>query len=87
MLMTAALSGRPDAVRLLLQRGARVDATEPYRGQTALMWAAAEGNTDAAAVLLEAGANVTAKSKAGFTPLLRPRSRGWVADVGSVRSS
>jgi uncharacterized protein len=70
MLMTAALSGRPDVVRMLLQRGAKVDAVEPYRGQTALMWAAAEGNTDAAAVLLEAGASIAATSTGGFTPLL-----------------
>ena len=58
MLMTAALSGKADAVRLLLTRGAKVDANEPYKGQTALMWAAAEGNTAAAAVLLEAGADI-----------------------------
>ena len=59
MLMTAALSGKADAVRLLLTRSAKVDTKEPYRGQTALMWAAAEGNTAAAAVLLEAGADLT----------------------------
>ena len=56
MLMTAALSGKADAVRLLLQRGARVDVKDSYRGQTALMWAAAEGHTKAAELLLEAGA-------------------------------
>src|SRR6185503_6238971 len=70
MLMTAALSGKPDAVRMLLTRGAKVDTKEPYRGQTALMWAAAEGNTAAIDVLLEAGADVTLKSNGGFTPLL-----------------
>ena len=32
MLMTAALSGKADAVRLLLTRGAKVDTKEPYRG-------------------------------------------------------
>ena len=32
MLMTAALSGKADAVRLLLTRGAKVDAKEPYQG-------------------------------------------------------
>ena len=57
-------------MRLLLTRGAEVDAIEPYKGQTALMWAAAEGNTAAAAVLLEAGADLNAKSTGGFTPLL-----------------
>ena len=70
MLMTAALSGKADAVRLLLTRGATVDTKEPYRGQTALMWAAAEGNTAAVDVLLEAGADLKLKSNGGFTPLL-----------------
>jgi ankyrin repeat protein len=70
MLMTAALSGKAEAVRLLLTRGVNVDAKEPYRGQTALMWAAAEGNSAAVDVLLEAGADVTLKSNGGFTPLL-----------------
>ncbi len=31
MLMTAALSGKPDAVRLLLTRGAKIDTKEPYK--------------------------------------------------------
>ena len=70
MLMTAALAGKADAVRLLLTRGAKVDAIEPYKGQTALMWAAAEGNTAAVDVLLEAGARLDAKSTGGFTPFL-----------------
>jgi ankyrin repeat protein len=70
MLMTAALSGKADAVRLLLTRGATADTKEPYKGQTALMWAAAEGNTAAVDVLLEAGADLTLKSTGGFTPLL-----------------
>ena len=70
MLMTAALSGKADAVRLLLTRGATVDTKEPYRGQTALMWAAAEGNTAAVEVLLEAGADLKLKSNGGLTPLL-----------------
>src|SRR5688572_3721372 len=68
--MLPTLSGRPDAVRLLLTRGAKVDTTEPYKGQTALMWAASEGNTAAVDVLLEAGADLTLKSTGGFTPLL-----------------
>ena len=56
--------------RLLLTRGAKIDAKEPYEGQTALMWAAAEGNTAAVDVLLEAGADLKLKSNGGFTPLL-----------------
>ena len=36
----AAQNGRPEAVAVLLERGANVNAIEPFRGQTALMWAA-----------------------------------------------
>ena len=42
--MTAARGGHVDAARLLLERGAEVDARERWHGQTALMWAAAQGH-------------------------------------------
>ena len=42
VLMIAARTGRVDAVRLLVARGANVNATERWYGQTAIMWAAAE---------------------------------------------
>ncbi len=32
ILMTAALSGNPDAIKLLIQRGAKVNEVEPYKG-------------------------------------------------------
>ena len=41
--MTAARTGLPDAVKLLLDRGASVNAAEKWHGQTALMWAAGQG--------------------------------------------
>jgi ankyrin repeat protein len=69
-LMTAAASGNPEVVRLLLKRGADANAIEPSRGQTALMWASAEGNSSAAGELIEFGAHVGTKSRSGFTPLL-----------------
>ena len=39
--MTCASSGSADAVRMLIARGADVNAKEPSQNQTALMWAAA----------------------------------------------
>jgi ankyrin repeat protein len=82
--MTAGLSGRVDAVKLLLARGARVNVQEPTRGQSALMWAAAEGHTAAAETLLEAGADLAARSKGGFTPLLFATRNGHAETVRTL---
>jgi len=51
-LMAASRTGNAEVVKLLLAHGARVDAKEPSRGQTALMWAVAENHAAAARVLL-----------------------------------
>jgi ankyrin repeat protein len=69
-LMSASLNGNVDTVKTLIKAGAKVNLTEPYRGQTALMWAAGEGHAAAAAMLIEFGGDVKAKSKAGYTALL-----------------
>src|SRR6476659_7437447 len=55
--MTAARAGNVDAVRLLLDRGADVNAREQYKGQTALMWAAAERHPAVVKLLLDRGAD------------------------------
>src|SRR6185312_64122 len=54
-LVWAAKSGRVDAIRLLVELGARVDS-DPYRG-TALAWAAVNGRVDAVRALVELGAD------------------------------
>jgi ankyrin repeat protein len=54
-LVWAAKSDRVEAITLLVESGARVDA-DPYRG-TALAWAAANGRVDAIRRLLELGAD------------------------------
>ena len=73
MLMAAAASGNPDAVKALLAAGAKVNAAEPRRGQTALMWAISEQWPSIAKILIEAGADVNAsthmRKEAGFTPM------------------
>ena len=61
-LMTAARTGRVEAVRLLLDHGADVDAAEQWRGQTVLMWAAAEGHAAVVRELIARGADVHARS-------------------------
>ena len=67
-LMTAARTGKVDAVKALLAHGADVNAKESRRGQTALMWAAAEGNVEVVEALLKAGADLHARLDSGFTP-------------------
>jgi ankyrin repeat protein len=54
-LVWAAKADRVDAIRLLVELGARVDA-DPYRG-TALTWAAAKGRVQSVRVLVELGAD------------------------------
>src|SRR5205085_8069146 len=62
VLMTAARAGNVDAVRMLIDRGADVNAREHYKGQTALMWAAAERHAAVVKLLLERGADWTVRS-------------------------
>ena len=54
-LVWAAKSDRAEALRLLVELGARVDA-DPYRG-TALTWAAANGRVDSIRTLVQLGAD------------------------------
>jgi len=54
-LVWAAKSDRIEAIRLLVELGAGVDA-DPYRG-TALTWAAVNGRTDSVRALVELGAD------------------------------
>jgi ankyrin repeat protein len=62
VLMVVARTSQVDAARVLLKRGANVNAVEQWRGQTALMWAAAQQQPAMVKALLAAGANVNARS-------------------------
>ena len=61
-LMVVARGGYVDAARLLLKHGANVNATEQWRGQTALMWAAAQRQPAMVKELVARGADVNARS-------------------------
>ena len=61
-LMTATRTGSLDAVKLLIDRGAQVNAREGQRGQTALMWAVLENHPAVARLLIEKGADVNAQT-------------------------
>jgi hypothetical protein len=59
---------QPEILRMLLAKGASVDATNDL-GETALMWAAKGGNPDGVEVLLKAGANPRKRDRAGHDAL------------------
>ena len=58
-LMMASRTGDVATMKLLLDRGADVNAKETTRGTTALMWAAAQGHAAAVQLLVERGADVS----------------------------
>jgi ankyrin repeat protein len=75
-LMIASRSGSLAAVKLLLEKGAKVDAADSRKGQNALMWAAAEGHSDIVDLLIQSGANVKTASDGGFTALVFATQKG-----------
>jgi ankyrin repeat protein len=62
VLMTAARTGSAEAVTLLLDRGADVNAQDKWYGESALMWAAAQNHGEAVRVLISRGAPVDSRS-------------------------
>jgi len=78
----ATLAGRTDAVRYLLEQGARVnDADED--GDTALHKASFFGQVEIATMLLEAGADPNVKNQKGATPLLNA-TIPWSAEIAGL---
>jgi ankyrin repeat protein len=66
-LMISALTGSPASMKLLIERGADVNAKNAF-DSTALMWSVTD--LEKVKMLVEQGANVNATSKQGNTPLL-----------------
>jgi len=66
----AVIAGQIEATKLLLEKGANINAkADDEHGGTPLHWAAFVARMDFVKVLLEAGADVNAKSKNAYTPL------------------
>jgi len=79
-LMLASRNGNVDAIKVLLDHKADVNATDKLRGTTALMWATEEGNAPAVKELIDHGANISAASfsdtkgaKAYLAPTIKDR--------------
>ncbi len=68
MLHTAAAQGREDAVKVLLGRGAAIDARDRW-GWTPVSAAVESGRAETWELLLVAGADVNARNNDGWTPL------------------
>jgi ankyrin len=85
--MAAVRSESAEAVRLLIERGARVNHAEPELAHTALMWAVRTDNAEIMRMLMAAGASVDAATRVGPKPAVRPPGAGGGSHgVGIVRS-
>src|SRR5262245_26620482 len=60
--MAASRTGNVEAMKVLLDHGADVNAKETFRGTTPLMWAADEAHAPAVQLLIQRGANINARS-------------------------
>ena len=77
-LMHAAAYGSIEAMKLLLEAGADVNAANDFNA-TALLWCARD--PDKARLLIEHGADVNAQSKQGRTPLMLASMRDGGSDI------
>jgi hypothetical protein len=68
-LSEAAFTGQLDMAKLLIEKGATVDAVADYCKITPLMIAAIQGYSEIVELLIAKGANVNAKDRSGRTPL------------------
>src|SRR5262245_60959904 len=59
----AARTGKPDAIKVLMDKRAQIKAKENWGGNTALMWAVSESHPDSVKMLIDRGANVNTRSK------------------------
>ena len=74
-LFWAAVKGNPAAMRLLLARGAQIEARDT-RGLTPLMAAARWGKMDGVAALLDSGARIGAVDQNGWNALMWASFKG-----------
>ncbi len=69
-LVLATYLGNQGIVRLLLDRGADIEAVDDYSGNSSLMWAASKGQVGMVQLLLNRSANIEAKTRFGGTAIM-----------------
>jgi len=67
-----------DLIKLLLEKGADLNAKTVKYGSTALMLASANGLVETAKMLMEAGADMNIKDKEDSTALIYALENGWI---------
>jgi ankyrin repeat protein len=75
-LVLASYRGQTEVVKLLLERGAAVNARENRNGLSSLSHAVGRGDKELVSVLLAHGADPLLKSADGRTPLERAEANG-----------
>ncbi|KAH7460557.1 hypothetical protein FOMA001_g19544 [Fusarium oxysporum f. sp. matthiolae] len=80
-LMIASYYGHHVLVKLLLEKGAKIEVKDSEDGRTPLLWAAEEGHEAVVKLLIENGANVDAKDVNGRTSLSYVAEEGHEATV------
>ena len=78
--MTAARNGHLDICRLLIDKGAQVDA-KSIVGRTPLHFAADEGHIEIVRLFCDRGADVEARSDGGYRPLHLAAIHGHISIV------
>ncbi len=82
-LMSAAAADKLDAVRVLLQAGAKPDTATPD-GRTALLLATRSASAPVVSALLQGGATVDVRTPDGVTPLIAAGDRGDPAILEAI---
>lgn len=86
-LHAAVESEKPEVVRYLLQRGAKINTATVQDGTTPLHTACYKGNKEIVQILIVAGANIEAKTVHGATPLVTAAFYGKKDIVECLKSN